>query len=298
MDPFRRVFVAIDFSPASDEALRQAHVRANFAGADLAVCHIVPNELRSNLLFPQFSERAALRVPVDVERAAEAVSKRVEEITGRTGRETTILADYGTPYAEILKAAENWGADLIVLGSHGMTRAAGVLLGSVTHKVIRYAHATVLIVRAGSTGNGIVAGTDFSDPALPAISAAIHEASSTKQSLTIVHSIDLAFWTASHTGMAFGGPAPMLSEQDLNAIRSDAQSKLLEILRRFGAEGETVVAMGPPAPALVQIAEDKKANLLVVGTKGLTGFGRVLLGSVAERVASEAPCSVLIVRLH
>jgi nucleotide-binding universal stress UspA family protein len=52
MKTFRRLFVAIDFSPSSDEALRQANDRAASTGAQLAVCHIFPNELRSNLLFP------------------------------------------------------------------------------------------------------------------------------------------------------------------------------------------------------------------------------------------------------
>lgn len=295
MDPIRKVFVAIDFSPASDEALRQAHLRATSAGADLAVCHIVPNELRSNLLFPQLSEQAALRVPVDVERAAEAVAKRVQEITGR---EATILTDHGTPYAEILKAAEKWSADLIVLGSSGMTEAAGVLLGSVTHKVIRYAHASVLIVRAGSTRNGVVAGTDFSDPALPAIAAAINEASRLKQPLTVVHSVDIALFSASHTAMPFGGPTPLLSDQVLDEVKRDAKTRLLDVLKKFGAEGEAVVATGPPAAVLLQISETRKASLLVVGTRGRTGFSRVLLGSVAEWVASAASCSVLIVHLN
>lgn len=98
--------------------------------------------------------------------------------------------------------------------------------------------------------------------------------------------------------MAFSGPVPILSDLDSDVISRDTQNRLLEVLRRSGADGETVVAAGPAASALVRIAEDKKASLLVVGTKGLTGFGRVLLGTVAEQVASEAPSSVLIVRLH
>jgi nucleotide-binding universal stress UspA family protein len=48
MIKFQKLFVAIDFSPGSDEALRQAHQRAESTGARLAVCHIDPNELRSN----------------------------------------------------------------------------------------------------------------------------------------------------------------------------------------------------------------------------------------------------------
>src|SRR5437016_11734012 len=131
MDKFRKVFVGIDFSPGSDEALRQAHDRAVSTGAKLAVCHIVPNELRSNVLFPHISRIAALKVPLELERVADTVSARVTDVTGRTQAEFDLIVDDGTPYAAILTNAEKWFADLIVVGSHGTTSAADVLLGSV-----------------------------------------------------------------------------------------------------------------------------------------------------------------------
>ena len=62
------------------------------------------------------------------------------------------------------------------MGSHGQTGAADALLGSVTNSVIRHAHCPVLIVRPAERTRRIVAGTDFSDPALPALKAAANEA--------------------------------------------------------------------------------------------------------------------------
>src|SRR3989442_13402436 len=109
MDTFRKLFVAIDFSPSSDEALRQAHERALSTGARLAVCHVVPNELRSNLLFPHISRIAALKFPLEIKRIAEAASARVTEVTGRTAGEFELIVDDGTPQALILsKAEERW----------------------------------------------------------------------------------------------------------------------------------------------------------------------------------------------
>ena len=113
MDNFRKIFVAIDFSPGSDEALRHGHERAASTGAQLAVCHIVPNELRSNLLFPQISRVTALKFPLEVKRIAEAASARVTEITGRSQEEFELIIDDGTPQALILSTAEQWLADLI-----------------------------------------------------------------------------------------------------------------------------------------------------------------------------------------
>ena len=297
MHPYAKIFVAIDFSTGSDEALRQAHERASSTGAKLAVCHIIPNELRSNLLFPHLSRAAALEVPAETQRASDAVANHIEKITGLSRDDVTILVDHGTPYAEILKAAESWKADLIVIGSHGMTSSAGVLLGSVTHKIIRSAHAAVLVVR--KTGPGaIVAGTDFSDPALPAIEAAVAESRRTNRALTVVHSIDLVFPAATHAGLGFGAPIPPLTDADYAALKQAAHDRLRQALKKFGASGETLVVMGPAGPALVATAKNLNAGLLVVGTIGLTGLSRMLLGSVADAAASEANCSVLITRLH
>src|ERR1051326_9083901 len=132
MKNFQKLFVAIDFSPSSDEALKQAHERAVSTGAQLAVCHIVPNELRSNLLFPHISRLAALQFPLDMKQIADAASARVAEITGRSADEFELIVEDGTPQALILGTAEEWMADLIIMGSHGQTSASDVLLGSVT----------------------------------------------------------------------------------------------------------------------------------------------------------------------
>jgi nucleotide-binding universal stress UspA family protein len=292
----RKVFVAIDFSPAADEALRQASERVASPGDQLAVCHIIPNELRSNLLFPQFTKKAALEVPVEVEAISEAVAKRVREVTGRKDSEVQIFADHGTPYAEILNRAEAWGADLIVVGSHGMTSDASVLIGGVTDKVIRYAHSPVLVARPPKVRGRIVAGTDFSDPALPAVEAAVAEARRTGGHLSIVHSLEL-FWTLTSAG-AMGGGYPVISEEVYAEMQQAAQERMEGILRKFGTRGDILVKRGPAGPVLVSVATDINAELVVVGTIGRTGLRRLLLGSVAEAVASHAPCSVLIVRLH
>ena len=298
MNNFRKIFVGLDFSPGSYEALRQAHSRAASTGAKLAVCHIVPNELRSNLLFPHINRLAALKVPLELEGVAETVSARVSDITGRTQAEFDLIVDDGTPYAAFLTHAEKWLADLIVVGSHGTTSAADVLLGSVTNKIIRYAHCAVLIIRPGERAGGVVAGTDFSDPAFPALRAAADEARRTGAELTLVHSLDLAWSAVSYPSMAFGGVPINLSGDQLHELESAARARLDEALNQLGVQGQTRVTQGSAGPALIDLASYVKASLLVVGTVGRTGLKRALLGSVAETVSEGASCSVLIVRLH
>lgn len=298
MDNFRRLFVAIDFSPSSDEALRHAHERAASTGAQLAVCHIVPNELRSNLLFPQISRITALKFPLEVKYIAEAASGRVTETTGRSQGEFELIIDDGTPQALILDRAEQWQADLIIVGSHGQTSAAHALLGSVTHSVIRHAHCPVLIVRPGERTRRILVGTDFSDPALPALKAAANEAKRVGGELTVVHSLDLVWAPASYPAMAFGGAPFNVSPDQIKELEAIATQQLEESLKQLNVAGDTLVTTGPAGTALIEIASERKADLIVVGTIGRTGLRRALLGSVAETVAKGAPCSVLIVRRH
>jgi nucleotide-binding universal stress UspA family protein len=298
MDKFRKLFVAIDFSPNSDEALRQAHDRALSTGAQLAACHIVPNELRSNLLFPDISRITALKFPLEMKQIAEAAAARVAEITGRTEGEFELIVDDGTPQALILSRAEEWLADLIIVGSHGQTSAADALLGSVTDRVIRHAHCPVLIVRPGKRTGRIVAGTDFSDPVLPALRAAGDEAERTGAELTVVHSLDMVWSLAAYPALAFGGAPFNISAEQIKELELVATQRLEESLKQLNVSGDTLVTTGPAGRALIDIASERKADLIVVGTIGRTGLRRALLGSVAETVAKGAPCSVLIVRQH
>jgi universal stress protein A len=98
--------------------------------------------------------------------------------------------------------------------------------------------------------------------------------------------------------MAIGGTPPALSDQAYAEIKQHARDELVEALKKFNVDGEAMVTVGPAGSALVGIASESSADLLVIGTQGRTGLSRVLLGSVAAAVASNAPCSVLITRLH
>ena len=68
--------------------------------------------------------------------------------------------------------------------------------------------------------------------------------------------------------------------------------------RAAGVKVETYAREGDPADAILDVAEEQKADLIVVGNKGMTGAKRFLLGSVPNKVSHHAPCSVMIIRYH
>ena len=80
--------------------------------------------------------------------------------------------------------------------------------------------------------------------------------------------------------------------EEVDATLSDAA----DIVREAGVEVETFAREGAPADAILDVAEERDADLIIVGNKGMTGARRFLLGSVPNKVSHHAPCSVLIIR--
>ncbi len=81
--------------------------------------------------------------------------------------------------------------------------------------------------------------------------------------------------------------------------REDVEDTLetgAEVFKGSGVEVEKVPREGDPADAILDVAEEKGADLIVVGNKGMTGAKRFLLGSVPNKVSHHAPCSVMIIR--
>ena len=114
--------------------------------------------------------------------------------------------------------------------------------------------------------------------------------------LCLIHSLD---WIPIESAaLPMGMPMPAVPPDLFEDLRASTREKLKDCLRRFGAEGEGIVGDGHAAAAIVRLAEQLPAELVVVGTRGRTGLARLTLGSVAEAVISMAPCSVLVVRLR
>jgi len=80
--------------------------------------------------------------------------------------------------------------------------------------------------------------------------------------------------------------------EDVEATLKDATEKIEEA----GVKVETYARQGDPADAILDVAEEQNADLIIVGNKGMTGAKRFLLGSVPNKVSHHAPCSVMIIR--
>ncbi len=286
------ILAAMDLDKGSDELLRQADALARSYNVKLSVCHVLPEIFAVRPLFPQLHLEDALNL-YDLEAAVrDDLLKRIRTVTTREPPQIEIEIEQGTVHAGILRAADNIGAGAVVVG--GKVDHTGLhILGSSAEHVVRYANCPVLVARHSPAGK-ILAATDFSDPALPAVEAGAAEARRRKVDLAIIHAIDLLPVVSPFYGDFYSTPPMDLSDQ----MRKIWQQRLDECVHRFKAKGGGLLPNGPAAPAILHAASELPAQLLVMGTHGRTGLSRIIaLGSVAEAVVRAAPCSVLIVRL-
>jgi nucleotide-binding universal stress UspA family protein len=285
------ILAAMDLDKGSDDLLRQADTLARSYHLRLSVCHVLPEIFAVRPLFPQLHLDDALKL-YDLEAAVrDALLERIRTVTGRVPPQAEIEIEQGTVHAGILRAADNIGAGAVVVG--GKVDHKGLhILGSAAEHVVRYAHCPVLVARPSPAGK-VLAATDFSDPALPAVEAGAAEARHRRADLTVIHAIDLLPVMSPSYGDFYGVPPMDLSDQ----MRALWQQRLDECVHHFKAKGGGLLRNGPAAPAILSAASELPAQLLVVGTHGRTGLSRIALGSVAEAVVRAAPCSVLAVRL-
>ena len=141
----------------------------------------------------------------------------------------------------------------------------------------------------------IVVGTDGSDTAAEAVRQAVDLAKLSGAQLSIVSAYEPVSKRRIE-GEQQGAPADVQHEigprEDVNLVLDGAAAAA----KREGLEVQTHPVEGGPSDALLSVAEETGADLIVVGNKGMTGAKRFLLGSVPNNVSHHAPCSVMIVR--
>jgi nucleotide-binding universal stress UspA family protein len=263
---FGKILVGTDGSETAKLAVAHAVDLAGALGAEL----VVATAHGGRLMRRRHRRAAPLPTEGDPESAiAKALLRDAAQAHGGTIQLRTVVVR-GPAAQALVELADRERADLIVVGNRGMGRAAWAPLSSVPDRVSHRAPASVLIVdTVGGRRPGyprILAGTDGSASSLRAVEAALS--------------------LASRTGAEVTAAAAAADE--------DAGRGALAPVRARWPELTAVVAVGPPAAALRNLAESGRYDLLVVGNRGIGGPRR-LFGSVPDRVSHQARTSVLIV---
>jgi nucleotide-binding universal stress UspA family protein len=140
---FRRILIAVDDEPVAAHAADIGAELARLAGAEMAFIHVIDAELVN-------AADTGIQPDVFVASAKDDARKLIDDFRRRLPQQTAALEfiQIGSPQTEIVKAAKDWPADLIVIGSHGRGGIERALLGSVAEGVMRRAPCPVLVVRA------------------------------------------------------------------------------------------------------------------------------------------------------
>lgn len=275
-----KLLVCTDESPDSQGVVTAALGLAKAAGCQvflLQVLSFIPlYELQAPDLLPP------PMVNLELQAAQEAaVRSRLEswqeKAAGMGVRLEPRLRTSVSAYEGILEEAEAVQPDWIIMGRHGLTGLPRLLLGSVTARVIGHSAVSVLVVPRGAAlefKRVLIAADDS-----PFSAAAWQEALSITQRME------------SHlTAIAVAASGGEVKAANQVVQRMEAEARLR------GVPLETAVPYGRPFEAILQVAQAKKVNLIVLGSHGRTGLRRLLLGSTAERVIGQAPCPVLVVK--
>ncbi|HEV8578299.1 MAG TPA: universal stress protein [Thermoanaerobaculia bacterium] len=289
------VLAATDFSQTAAAALDWAVELARQQGARVELVHAVtvPPSM------PGYVPTTGLDFEADVRQAAVNRLKETAAVLAEKGTEVATYLAPGTPSQVIVERAGKISALAIVIGTRGLTGLRHLLLGSTTQRVVHGARCPVLTVHPGDLGRHreirtILVPTDFSRDADLAIRTA-HELLAPLERdarLILLHAFNLPIEYTAY------GPIPT-SITYLQDTGLEAERRLFEMaqpLQREGLTLETLAREGDPAHVVAEEAEKRGADLIAMGTRGLSGLRHLLLGSTAERVVEYAPCPVMTIR--
>jgi nucleotide-binding universal stress UspA family protein len=205
----------------------------------------------------------------------------------------------GDARAVILGMAEEWPADLIVLGARGLGAVAGFLLGSVSLGVARHARASVLIVKGGDAPlRGVLVAVDGSERASAAAAFLAGLPLDPSMTVRLTGVVETPRYPATTPALI----ASIVHEAitDITKERRNALEQALAKTAASFANGvrhiEQQILVGRPVDQLVGAAARPGVDLVVVGARGLGTIERLLLGSVSEGVLRHVDRPVLIVK--
>jgi nucleotide-binding universal stress UspA family protein len=277
----KRLLLATDLLPRCDRALERAVELARRWQAELHVLNVIENELLP---------AANLKREVEDRRAeAEAM---LAPFTRRGEFRPKIDVMVGGAAGAVTEAARSTRADLIVMSPARYDSLMTAVLGSTVDRVLRHAAQPVLIVkrRGAAPYRTILVAVDLSETSAYALGTALRLFPAAR--FTVVHAYEMPF---------AGFMRSKSAEVEISATHEKAAATLVEAeLARLGAGArrprvEVRAERGSPDDVVFRRLHEAATDLLVLGTQGITGVRRAVIGSTAERLIETVPCDILAV---
>lgn len=327
MPRFQTIIVAADFSESSREAFKVACSLARADKTRLLVLNVV-EPLYSAPETVYFGDQTVPLTLVERDQSYyDSVKERLRQVYVTSQPiETEYQTRDGEPAEEILRAALDLGCQLIVMGTHGRSGLDRLLTGSIAEQVIRKSHCPVLALRSHATEPGphpddkradgsshaepaeasqavssqveanpvanlplrlVLHPTDFSETSDAALRVARSLAQEQNAPLLILHVIATESVPIQVPPMPIDRESIRTALQERRTCALDQDPKLIV---------ETVLKEGDPIEEILRVAEQSQCALIVMGTHGRRGLGRLLMGSVTEAILRRSESPVLTVK--
>lgn len=278
----KSLLAASDLSSRSRPALWRALQLAEAAQARVGVLHVVDDDQ------PEANMREQMR------NAELELQAQVDACAVHTDCE--VFARPGHAFQVICEEAHARDADLIVLGSHRRQFLRDVFIGTTTERVTRTAGRPLLMANGGTRERwkNVYIGVDMSETSAQAARTAHALGLLDGANVSFVH----AYAPLTRQMMTYAGVAEKRIKEEAAREFQTTRQELARFIEGLGLSGvphRTRIVEGLGASALAGVVEQGKADLLVIGTRGLSGVKRLFLGSVAQDLMSSLEIDVLAV---
>jgi nucleotide-binding universal stress UspA family protein len=284
-----KTLLAVDGSDNSYEAVRALKY---FARAEqLTVLHAlnVPRPAYP-MMMPEVANELYTTLERHMREDGQRLLDRIESLLPLHAGPAVKLLELGSPAEVIVTAAEQRHIDLVLMGARGLGPIKERLLGSVSHRVLTLAPCAKFIV------NGPVKA--MKQVLLPLQGPSDTDAVVRFLQLKPFHEpVELTLLTVLPSTRP-PWPVDTATAENLEAqalkVARDFVNDIANHLRAIGYQAQGTAVLGAPAETILQEAEKRRSDLILMGSRGRQGVSRFVLGSVAHAVLHQMPCPVLV----
>lgn len=319
----KKIMCAIDFSDFTDLILTYGRSLASEFHSRLCLCHIVAKTVMVSSHMPAYIDYSE----IEEERIGH-VRKKLEQMAQAFKMDCEIMVSAGHPADEIERTARENNIDMVITATHGGSGVKRFLIGSVTSRLMKTLSCPLLVLHTkenkkifkedgGVKLKRILVGCDFSPDSELAFEYALSLAQEFQTQLYLAHVVrptrQIELTTADYIKLQEGDysgwsrseyldlqkKAAEDNNQKKNTLRARLERQLLSMVpeeSQHWCSPVTTLLEGEPYKELINYAEKKEVDMIVLGVRGHGLLEQFLVGSTTDRVISRASCPVLAVR--